>query len=54
MNAEVNMLRTLKIKLAPTQEEHAILLATMERFNEACNWIAQQAFGGRVTNKIAI
>jgi putative transposase len=48
------MLRTLKIKLAPTEEQHAVLLATMERFNEACNWIAIQAFGGRATNKIAI
>lgn len=48
------MLRTLKIKLAPTEEQQAVLLATMERFNEACNWIAIQAFGGRVTNKIAI
>lgn len=48
------MLRTLKIKLHPTEEQHTTLLATMERFNEACNWIAEQAFGGRVTNKIAI
>ena len=48
------MLRTLKIKLAPTQDQHAIMLGTMERFNQACNWIAIQAFGGRVTNKIAI
>jgi len=48
------MLRTLKIKLHPSEVQHTILLATMERFNEACNWIAGEAFGGRVTNKIAI
>jgi IS605 OrfB family transposase len=54
MSKELNVLRTLKIRLNPTPQQHQSLLSTLERFNEACNWIAQQAFGGRVTNKIAI
>lgn len=42
---------TLMVKLAPTPDQHALLLATMERFNEACNWIADVAFEHRTAGK---
>ncbi|HBY95214.1 MAG: transposase [Ardenticatenaceae bacterium] len=42
---------TLMVKLAPTTEQHALLLATMERFNEACNWIADVAFEHHTASK---
>lgn len=42
---------TLMVKLAPTNEQHTLLLATMERFNEACNWIADVAFKHRTAGK---
>ncbi|GAH48124.1 unnamed protein product, partial [marine sediment metagenome] len=42
---------TLLVKLAPTQEQHQALLETMERFNEACNDIAEVAFENRTANK---
>lgn len=42
---------TLMVKLAPTPEQHALLLATMERFNEACNWIAEVAFEHHTAGK---
>lgn len=32
------------IKLAPSEEQHEALLETMERFNEACNYISNLAF----------
>lgn len=32
------------VKLAPSEEQHKALLETMERFNEACNYISQLAF----------
>ena len=32
------------VKLAPTPEQHKALLETMERFNEACNYISDKAF----------
>jgi len=32
------------VKLAPTLEQHEALLKTMERFNEACNYISNLAF----------
>src|SRR6266851_6783312 len=45
---------TLAIKLAPGLEQHAALLATLERFNAACNAIAEVAFRERLANKIAL
>lgn len=38
------MKQTLMIKLAPTPEQFDLLLKTVERFNEACNYASQQAF----------
>jgi len=45
---------TLLVKLAPTPEQHQALLETMERFNEACNDIAEVAFENRTANKIRL
>jgi IS605 OrfB family transposase len=39
------MKQTLMIKLAPTPEQYQSLLKTMERFNDACNYASEQAFG---------
>jgi len=38
------MLLTIKAKLNPTNDQHAALLATMERFNEACNYVSSVSF----------
>lgn len=35
---------TLMVKLQPTPEQAAALLETMERFNAACNAVAEVAF----------
>lgn len=45
---------TLLIKLQPTPEQHGALLTTMERFNAACDAIAEVAFRERTTNKIRL
>ena len=42
---------TLQTKLAPTPEQHAALLATMERFNVACTYVEQIAFREQCTSK---
>lgn len=44
----------MALKLAPNTEQHAALLATLERFNAACNAIAEVAFRERLANKIAL
>lgn len=48
------MKQTLVIKLAPTEEQYDSLLQTMERFNEACNFVAGIAFGLKTANKIRL
>ncbi|MGH7743244.1 MAG: RNA-guided endonuclease InsQ/TnpB family protein [Candidatus Dormibacteria bacterium] len=48
------MKQTLPVKLAPTGEQSAALLATMERFNAACDAIAEVAFRERCANKIEL
>lgn len=45
---------TLMLKLQPTPEQHSALLETMERFNAACNAIAEVAFAERTANKIRL
>src|SRR5713226_8301536 len=45
---------TLAIKLAPSGAQHAALVATLERFNAACNAIAEVAFREHLANKIAL
>lgn len=48
------MKQTLAVKLAPTPDQHAALLATMERVNAACDWIGGIAFAERIANRIAL
>lgn len=48
------MKQTLAVKLAPTPEQHAALLATMERVNACCDWLAGVAVRERMANKIAL
>ena len=48
------MKQTLLVKLAPTPEQHASLLRTLEAFNAACNAIAVVAFRERCANKLAL
>ena len=48
------MLCTLKIKLMPDKEQFNNILATIHRFNEACNFISNIAFENKKFNKIAI
>lgn len=38
------LVRVIKIKLSPTEEQSKLLLETMQRFNEACNWASGEAF----------
>src|SRR5713226_2426376 len=45
---------SLAMKLAPSPEQHAALLATLERFNAACDAIAEVAFCEHMANKIAL
>lgn len=41
----------IMLKLAPTEEQYRALLETVERFNEAANWIADIAFKHKTTSK---
>ncbi len=45
------MKQTLLVKLAPTPEQHAKLLRTLETFNAACNAIAAVAFAEQRASK---
>lgn len=45
---------TLMIKLLPTTEQYQSLLETMERFNAACNVIAEAAFAEHTANKVRL
>jgi len=35
------------IKLHPSKEQEILLRSTLERCNEACNWLSEQAFGAK-------
>ncbi|TGC09639.1 transposase, partial [Methanolobus halotolerans] len=48
------MLLTMKVKLYPDQYQHRSLLETMERFNEACNYISNIAWTNHTFGKVAI
>ena len=39
------------IKLTPTPEQAKELRATLERCNEACNWLSEQAFAAKTTRQ---
>src|SRR5712692_8384975 len=45
---------TLQLKLLPTEDQATALRATMTRFNEACTWLAQQAFAHHCANKLTL
>ena len=53
-----DMYRTVKliakIKLQPSATQAASLRSAMERFNEACNWLGEQAFIARTADKYAL
>ena len=48
------MKQTLLVKLAPTSEQHASLLRTLEAFNAAGKVIADVAFAEHSADKIAL
>jgi len=48
------MKQTLLVKLAPTPDQHAALLRTLETFNAACNAIALVVFHEQCANKIEL
>lgn len=39
------------IRLKPTKEQEVELRATLERCNEACNWLSQQGFAAKTTRQ---
>ena len=45
---------TMQVKLLPSPEQAASLLATMERFNAACDALAAVAFKHRCANKVEL
>jgi putative transposase len=45
---------TLQIQLLPDKQQTAQLKSTMERFNAACSWLAEQAFEMKTANKITL
>jgi IS605 OrfB family transposase len=48
------MLLTVKAKLIATDEQSNSLLKTMEKFNEACNYISDFAYQNKIFGKLAI
>src|SRR5262249_16788428 len=46
--------RTLKVKLSPTLDQRAALLAMMQRFNQACNWVSEVAFAQGAFRRIPL
>ena len=45
---------TLQIQLLPEPDQARKLRATVERFNEAANWLAGEAFDRKTANKILL
>ena len=54
MGAFSIMKRIIQIQLLPTLDQAASLEATMYRFNQACNWVAQRAFERKLANRYAL
>ena len=46
--------RIVQIQLLPTPDQAASLEATMGRFQQACNWVAQRAFERKLANRYAL
>jgi putative transposase len=49
-----SMLLTVKARLIVNSEQHDMLLRTMEKFNEACNFISDFAFSNSIFGKFPI
>jgi len=49
-----NVKQALMVKLAPNPEQYNSLLQTMERFNEACNYISQLAFENHTSSQVKL
>lgn len=45
---------SVKLKLAPTEEQKEILLKTIETYNEACNFVSQVAFENKTASVVKI
>lgn len=48
----MNMKLIAQVKLQPTIEQATLLLRTMQRFNEACNFISDQAWRSRIFRRV--
>lgn len=48
------MLKTIRVKLLPTQDQKEILLATMKAVNSACTSISEFAFQNKVFNRFEL
>ncbi|MBP1909927.1 RNA-guided endonuclease InsQ/TnpB family protein [Methanolobus bombayensis] len=48
------MLLTIKVKLYPNEQQEKALLETIERFNEACDYISKIAWSTRTFGKVGI
>jgi IS605 OrfB family transposase len=48
------MKTTLQVKLLPSPDQHAALVATMHAFNAACTWIAEYAYQQRCASKFQL
>ena len=46
--------RVIQIKLAPNTTQAASLDATMQRFNAACNWVAEHALRHQLANRFKL
>ena len=51
LRVTINLLQSLLVRLETSEEEKAILLETMRRYNTAANFVAQKAFELRTANK---
>ncbi len=45
---------TLQTQLLPDKEQSVAMKQTVERFNAACSWLAEQAFAARLSNKVKL
>ena len=48
------MKRVIQIQLLPSADQATALLATMQRFNAACDWVAERAFERKLANRYAL
>ena len=48
------MKRVIQIQLLPSANQATALFATMQRFNAACDWVAERAFERKLANRYAL